>query len=127
MILCTILIDDNTKRKVRDLLDAVRERPEVLPLSEVVQLAGRSVSVTVDREGTEPVVYVTPRPDSRFDVLTKRELEVATLLAAGFSNAQIADALFIAEATVKDHVHAILTKTELKSRSEVAACWYGGL
>ena len=96
-------------------------------MSEVLELAERKVNVTVDREGEEPVVYVSPRPDPRFDVLTKREFEVATLVAAGFTNAQIADALFISVATVKDHVHSILKKTELDTRSEVAACWYGGL
>lgn len=112
---------------MRELLSAVKERPTELPLSEVVRLADTNLSVTVDREGEEPVVYVTPRPDPRFDVLSERELEVATLVAAGFSNAQIAEALFIATATVKDHVHSILAKTDLESRSEVAACWYGGL
>jgi DNA-binding NarL/FixJ family response regulator len=121
------LIDEETKKRVRQLLSAVRERPTELPLAEVVGLADAKLSVTVDREGDEPVVYVMPRPDPRFDVLTERELEVATLVAAGFSNAQIGEALFIATTTVKDHVHSILAKTDLKSRSEVAACWYGGL
>jgi DNA-binding NarL/FixJ family response regulator len=121
------LIDKETRSRVRRLLAALREKPTELPLSEVVELAGRNVSVTVDRDGDEPIVYVAPRPDPRFDVLTKREFDVATLMAAGFSNAQIADTLFISVATVKDHVHSILRKTNLESRSEVTACWYGGL
>lgn len=121
------MIDESTRERVRDLLDALRERPSELPLSEVLQLSNGQVSVTVDRRGSEPVVYVTPRPDPRFDALSQRELEVATLVASGFSNAQIADTLFISLATVKDHVHNVLVKTELGSRSEVAACWYGGL
>ncbi len=121
------MVDKTTKSRVQQLLAALRDRPTELPLSEVVNLAERSVSVTVDREGEEPVVYVSPRPDPRFDALTKREFEVATLMAAGFTNNQIADTLFISLATVKDHVHSILVKTELKSRAEVAACWYGGL
>jgi DNA-binding NarL/FixJ family response regulator len=105
----------------------VRERPTELPLEPVVLLAGSGVNVSIDRDGPEPVVYVTPRPGARFDALTPREFEVATLVAAGFSNAQIAEALFISVATVKDHVHAILAKTDLESRSEVAAAWYGSL
>ena len=121
------MVDETTKSRVRQLLSALNERPAELPLTEVVELAQGKVSVTVDRDGRVPVVYVSPRPDPRFDTLTKREFEVATLVAAGFSNAQIADTLFIALATVKDHVHSILTKTDLGSRSEVAACWYGGL
>lgn len=122
-----MMADVETRKRVRVLLDAVRERPTELPLEPVIRLAGRSVNVSIDCEGPEPVVYMTPRPGARFDTLTRREFEVATLVAAGFSNAQIAEALFISVATVKDHVHAILTKTDLRSRSEVAAAWYGPL
>lgn len=121
------MADVETRRRVRVLLDAVRERPTELPLEPVIQLADRGVDVSIDRRGPEAVVYVTPRPDARFDALSPREFEVATLVAAGFSNAQIAEALFISVATVKDHVHAMLDKTDLRSRSEVAAAWYGAL
>ena len=127
MIPSEFLVQSETKKKVRRLIDAVKDRPEELPLSEVVELSKENFAITVDRDGGEPVVYVTPRPDPRFDNLTRREFEVATLVSAGFSNAQIADTLFIGVSTVKDHVHSILTKTDLKSRSEVAACWYGQL
>jgi len=122
-----MMADVETRRRVRGLLDALRDRPTELPLEPLVELAERGVNVSIDREGPEPVVFVTPRPDDRFDVLTPREFEVATLVAAGFSNAQIAEALFISVATVKDHVHAVLTKTDLRSRVEVAAAWYGSL
>lgn len=122
-----MMLDPVARAHVRSLLDAVRERPTELPLAEVVQLAACSMHLNIDRAGSEPVVYVTPRPDPRFAALTTREHEVATLLAAGFSNRQIGDALFISVATVKDHVHSILQKTDLRSRSEVAACWYGRL
>lgn len=121
------MADSETRRRVRLLLDAVRERPTELPLKPMIQLADRGMNVSIDRGGPEPVVYVTPRPDVRFDTLTPRESEVATLVVAGFSNAQIAEALFISVATVKDHVHSILAKTDLRSRSEVAAAWYGSL
>ena len=121
------MVDEATRRKVLDLLDAVRRRPREMPMSELVELADSPVRIEVDRTGEEPVVFVSPRPDPRFDVLSVREYEVATLVAAGFSNRQIADSLFIALATVKDHVHSILNKTGLASRSEVAAAWYGQL
>ena len=121
------MVDDATRDRVKKLLDAVRERPSEMPMSELVELAGGPVSVEVDRTGEEPVVFVSPRPDPRFDALSEREYEVATLVAAGFSNQQIADTLFISIATVKDHVHSILSKTDLASRSEVAAAWYGRL
>lgn len=121
------MMDEATRQDVLALVDSVREEPTTLPLAQVVELASGRVSVTVDRSGSEPIVFVAPRPDPRFEALSPRELEVATLVAAGFSNRQIADSLFLAVATVKDHVHAILTKTGLASRSEVAAAWYGHL
>ncbi len=121
------MVDDVIRHRVRALLDAVRQRPTELPMAELVELSGQPVQVEVDRAGDEPVVYVSPRPDPRFDGLSPREYEVATLVAAGFSNRQIGDALFISLGTVKDHVHAILRKTDLASRAELAAAWYGRL
>ena len=52
--------------------------------------------------------------------LTLRELEVLPLLAAGKSNAEIADALFIGRGTVRNHVSGILAKLGAKTRTEAA-------
>jgi DNA-binding NarL/FixJ family response regulator len=62
----------------------------------------------------------TPAPDSRFAELTDRELEVLKTLATGKRNKEIADSLFIAEKTVKNHVSAILWKLQVNSRAEAA-------
>ena len=121
------MVDERTRRQVRTLVKAVREHPTELPVSGIVDLSEQPARVSIELDGPEPLVFVTPRPDPRFDVLTNRQYEVATLVAAGFTNRQIADALAITEGTVKDHVHAILKKTDLESRAEVAACWYGQL
>ena len=48
--------------------------------------------------------------------MTPRELEVLRLVAVGMSNAEIGAALFIAEGTVKIHVHHILSKFGVESR-----------
>jgi DNA-binding NarL/FixJ family response regulator len=50
--------------------------------------------------------------------LTTRELEVLKLVAKGMSNREIADALYISENTVKNHVRNILEKLHLHSRME---------
>jgi len=50
--------------------------------------------------------------------LTERELEVLRLVAQGITNREIADQLFIAENTVKNHVRNILEKLHLHSRME---------
>jgi non-specific serine/threonine protein kinase len=53
--------------------------------------------------------------------LTRREREILRLVAAGASNQQIADTLFISLATVKVHVSSLLTKLDLPSRSAAGA------
>ena len=53
--------------------------------------------------------------------LTQREVEVLRLLAAGRSNHDIAQALFISANTVANHVRSILTKTTTANRTEAAA------
>lgn len=52
--------------------------------------------------------------------LTARQLEVLALLAAGMSNGQIAQTLFVSEHTVKSHVHSILHKLGVASRTQAA-------
>ena len=58
---------------------------------------------------------------SGLDVLTRREIDVIELLADGRANKQIARRLAITDATVKNHVHNILEKLNLRSRGEAAA------
>jgi DNA-binding NarL/FixJ family response regulator len=52
--------------------------------------------------------------------LSRREAEVHKLLASGMSNREIAQALFISEATVKVHVRRVLQKLGVRSRTEAA-------
>ena len=56
------------------------------------------------------------------DPLTEREVEVLMLVAQGMSNQEIADALFISERTVANHVSSILGKLHLANRVQ-AALW----
>ena len=49
--------------------------------------------------------------------LTDRELDVLRLVAAGYGNRQIAEALFLAEGTVKNHISTILTKLGARDRT----------
>ncbi|MGI6878131.1 response regulator [Microbacterium sp. gxy059] len=65
------------------------------------------------RSGPSPVGADAPAAQP----LTARELEVLRLMAAGYGNREIAEGLFLAEGTVKNHVSAILLKLAARDRT----------
>jgi len=56
--------------------------------------------------------------------LTPREREVAVLLARGMSNRAVAEQLVITQKTAANHVHRVLGKLDVRSRSELIARAY---
>lgn len=59
-------------------------------------------------------------------LLTEREMEIAELVAKGFSNRDIAARLFMSEGTVKNYISAILSKTGLEHRTQLAVYYLTG-
>ncbi len=79
----------------------------------------QAVLVSVQSSATPAL----PAPDDvrqRFG-LTRREAEVALLLAEGLSNAQMAERLFVSPHTARHHVENVMGKLEVVSRAAVAA------
>ncbi|WP_433337327.1 ATP-binding protein [Spirillospora sp. CA-294931] len=84
--------------------------------------AGRPFETVIAEEISEPREPVARPPDRdpRWDPLTRREAEVARLVAGGLSNREIADGLAIARRTVETHVEHIMAKLGIHSRTLVA-------
>jgi DNA-binding NarL/FixJ family response regulator len=65
-----------------------------------------------------------PELKTKLDSLTEREMEVLFLVSHGNSNIEIADALVVSEGTVKTHVKRVLSKLEVRDRTQAVIFAY---
>ena len=100
---------------------------ELIAAIRVVARGDAVVSPRVTRRLLDTFAQELPRtsgePDSgasELDELTEREREVLVAMAEGLSNVEIAQHLFVSEATVKSHVGKILAKLGLRDRVQAA-------
>lgn len=106
------LLKDTPPRQIIEGVRIVARGESILSPGDTAKLVERYAS---RREETRSAAA-----RSRLAALSEREREIATLVASGASNADIAAGLFVTEATVKAHVSHILTKLDLENRVQIA-------
>ena len=111
------LTKDATRDDIRRALEAAFAGQAVLDPAVQAALLQAVQAGGLKEAGTPSRSAAPPRPDG----LTEREAEVLTLIALGRSNTEIAEQLFVAEATVKTHVNRIFAKTGSRDRAQAAA------
>lgn len=97
-------------------LQAVMAGQTVLGAEAVANLSLGNKDKQSQKNPAEPV----PR---RFQTLTDREREIVALVADGLDNQAIARRLCLSEGTVRNHISAILAKTNLANRTQLAVEW----
>ncbi|MFF8641780.1 response regulator [Streptomyces sp. NPDC015345] len=105
------------------LKDALPE--ELLAGIRVVASGEAMLAPTVTRRLIDAFADTAPAPDPELlTSLTPREREVLTLVAAGHTNAEIAETLGVTTGTVKSHVNALLGKLDLRDRVQATILAY---
>jgi DNA-binding NarL/FixJ family response regulator len=99
------------------LIDAVR----------IVAAGDALLSPSVTRKVIEEFARLpapSPDPPPALEALTAREIEVLRLIAKGLSNPEIAHTLVLSGTTVKTHVSHLLTKLDLRDRTQAVVLAY---
>ena len=124
------MLSDDTVGHLATAVAALQQRPAsagAWPALQPLARAARNAAVTIDLRASAsvgaPVVIVQPTRDLAVFLapLTPRQRQVAHHVIAGQTNKRIARDLAISVATVKDHVHAVLTRLGYRSRAELIA------
>ena len=102
-----------------DIADLQRAHAELIRLGATA--VADHVRARIRAHGARAPRGARPKTRAHPAWLTEREAEVAALLAAGLSNAEIADRLVLSTKTVAHHVSAVLAKLNVQRRAQVAA------
>jgi DNA-binding NarL/FixJ family response regulator len=138
LVLTTFHVDEHVVGALRAgasgflLKDAQADR--LLEAIRVVHAGDAIVDPAVTRKLLDQFVHRLPAPGEqqaqaaaaadRLAGITGREREVLALVARGLSNAEIAAELVVTEATVKTHVHHLLTKLGVRDRVQLVVLAY---
>jgi len=108
----------------QDRVDAAMEEAQRMLGPEAAASAlgqGRSLDFVEAVSLAQKVAAKPTRSEAAPMGLTKRELEIAVMVAQGMSNRDMANRLAIAQRTVEGHVENIRTKLGFHSRTQIAA------
>lgn len=131
LMLTTFDLDDYVYAALRAgasgflLKDAPAE--QLVEAVRVIERGDALLSPSVTRRLIEEVAK---RPDPGavkvpgLDQLTERELEVLRYVARGLSNTEIAEQMYLGEATVKTHLGRVLAKLDLRDRVQIVVLAY---
>ncbi|MGI8643963.1 MAG: tetratricopeptide repeat protein [Thermomicrobiales bacterium] len=100
---------------------AAWEAGQRLSIAEAITEAGEIASATRNPDAPPAASAESPVSTCENHGLTRREQEVLRLIAAGHSNQEIADTLFISVRTVTNHISHLLAKLGVKSSRAAAA------
>jgi DNA-binding NarL/FixJ family response regulator len=103
-----------------ELLDAIR----VVAGGEAL-LSPRATRGLLDQLAHDAVGLPISEPEE-FKLLTSRERELMVLAATGFSNAEIAEQLFLSPLTVKTHLNRAMMKLNVRDRAQLVVLAYEG-
>lgn len=109
------LLKNSTPDKITSAIKAVALGNQVFE-SKVIHTLGEQHKVSAKvQDDIERDTYMI-----RHYALSQREVEIVQLIAKGLSNKEIAQAIYISEGTVKNYITNILSKMELKHRTQIA-------
>ncbi|GAV14867.1 DNA-binding response regulator [Paenibacillus sp. NAIST15-1] len=115
------VLQDVVLEKLKSQMSGSRESTESKVSVPTASFGKQKAGISPEREQSSP-------NDGPFDrsLFTERELDVMSLIAQGLSNKEISKEIFISEGTTANYITAILNKTGLSHRTQIAIYYLTG-
>lgn len=109
------ILKDLTSEKLISVIKDVYDGNSIIQ----PEIAAKIISHITGYQQSSKLKKVIKIKEDNVDHLTERESDVLKLVAKGFNNREIAEALFISEGTVKNYISSIYDKIGVKERSKL--------